>query len=771
MILEKLEIGSFGKLDNMTLNLSEGVNIVRGGNESGKTTICNFIKFIFYGLPSKVEEKLKFISWNTSVCRGAITAKNDDGKRYRIEREVVCASGAEGKPTFRERVAVFDADSGEVAFRSRQPGEAFFGVPENVFDSTVYIRQLYGTKTGDKSLCEAAENILFSGDESVNTQKALSRLDEARVYLWHKNRRGGKIYDLTEKSEVLAASLYSAQRAGGEIIYLEGTARQLSQKRDAAQKQADALSEELNTYEAYTIKRAYLKFNEEKRAKKEIEKQIDDLRFAEKFGNAPVYSDEYILRLEKMRSSLQVAEARLDEARKRYDAAKKRVYDMSEKIDVFERFGNDGYERDRIVDQAQFLNAEILKYGKIRKILFALAAIIAVFAVMALVVSLTGLAKIIPVVIALAVLAVGGGIEGMVLNSKISGPENELDEICKTFGCSTYNEFEELVRVASNDAKVISFITDERDAADGAFRAASDDLDDVNREIVTELGSANFPIETNTSASLDAAIAVCREQKAELERLQMKRSDTEDRMTEIENSIQSRDEEFVKAACTAEYDDEAMEAYDYYARRREYDFLTASIRSQTEKIHNIERDLAALQATNPRPADVAAEKEGVDGEIAKLEDEYDAVALALEAMTDASGKLREGLAPKIAKGASVIMKELSGGKYQSLGVNADLNMTFTENTASHSVEYLSAGTSDIAYISMRVALIDVLYKKSIPPFIFDESFMRMDNDRMKNSLKLLCELGEAGTQSMLFTCHGREEKLMKTIGEYTYYTI
>ena len=87
------------------------------------------------------------------------------------------------------------------------------------------------------------------------------------------------------------------------------------------------------------------------------------------------------------------------------------------------------------------------------------------------------------------------------------------------------------------------------------------------------------------------------------------------------------------------------------------------------------------------------------------------------------------------------------------------------------VEYLSAGTSDIAYISLRVALIDVLYKKAIPPFIFDESFMRMDNDRMTRSLKLLCEFGEHGTQSLLFTCHGREEKLMKTIGEYTYFTI
>ena len=50
MILEKIEIGSFGKLNNMVLNLSDGENIVRGGNESGKTTICNFIKFIFYGL-------------------------------------------------------------------------------------------------------------------------------------------------------------------------------------------------------------------------------------------------------------------------------------------------------------------------------------------------------------------------------------------------------------------------------------------------------------------------------------------------------------------------------------------------------------------------------------------------------------------------------------------------------------------------------------------------------------------------------------------------
>ena len=149
MIIQKIEIGSFGKLENTVLNLSGGVNIVRGANESGKSTICNFIKFIFYGLPQKPSEKLLYISWRTSCCRGAITFINDDGNVYRAEREVVCARSGD-KMTFNERVAVFNVLTNELCFKNQSPGEVFFGVPENVFDSTVYIRQLGGTKTGDK---------------------------------------------------------------------------------------------------------------------------------------------------------------------------------------------------------------------------------------------------------------------------------------------------------------------------------------------------------------------------------------------------------------------------------------------------------------------------------------------------------------------------------------------------------------------------------------------------------------------------------------------
>ena len=48
MIFESLYIKSFGKLNRTKISFTEGVNIIEGANESGKSTICAFIQFIFY---------------------------------------------------------------------------------------------------------------------------------------------------------------------------------------------------------------------------------------------------------------------------------------------------------------------------------------------------------------------------------------------------------------------------------------------------------------------------------------------------------------------------------------------------------------------------------------------------------------------------------------------------------------------------------------------------------------------------------------------------
>ena len=49
MIIERIEIKSFGQLTDMTLEFSDKINVIEGQNEAGKSTIAAFIKYMLYG--------------------------------------------------------------------------------------------------------------------------------------------------------------------------------------------------------------------------------------------------------------------------------------------------------------------------------------------------------------------------------------------------------------------------------------------------------------------------------------------------------------------------------------------------------------------------------------------------------------------------------------------------------------------------------------------------------------------------------------------------
>ena len=59
--IEKIEITSFGKLKNTVVDLAGGINILCAPNESGKSTLAAFIKFVFYGFAG---QRLQSISEN-----------------------------------------------------------------------------------------------------------------------------------------------------------------------------------------------------------------------------------------------------------------------------------------------------------------------------------------------------------------------------------------------------------------------------------------------------------------------------------------------------------------------------------------------------------------------------------------------------------------------------------------------------------------------------------------------------------------------------------
>ena len=109
------------------------------------------------------------------------------------------------------------------------------------------------------------------------------------------------------------------------------------------------------------------------------------------------------------------------------------------------------------------------------------------------------------------------------------------------------------------------------------------------------------------------------------------------------------------------------------------------------------------------------------------------------------------------------MSVMTDNKYNSFQITNDLKVSFKGVDGNNkSVDFLSGGTRDLAYVATRAALIDMLYSEK-PPVIFDESFAHQDNIRAKSMMKGIAGLADEGCQSFIFTCRGREGIIAKEI--------
>lgn len=179
----KAEIGSFGKLKNAVYTAGEGINVLSAPNESGKSTLAAFIKFVFYGFAgaraqsiSENERKL-YSPWSGEPASGSVTVESD-GKIYVVERRFL--------PAGKETVAVTDRATGKTAFTGEIPGEALFGVSEEIFSRTLFFRQLTSPSARDDVIADRLQNIAISADEQVGTARAVQKLTESKNEL--KNR-------------------------------------------------------------------------------------------------------------------------------------------------------------------------------------------------------------------------------------------------------------------------------------------------------------------------------------------------------------------------------------------------------------------------------------------------------------------------------------------------------------------------------------------------------------------------------------------------------
>ena len=55
--IKNIKVNAYGNIENKDINLEEGINIIHGANESGKSTLLNYIISIFYGISKNKDGK------------------------------------------------------------------------------------------------------------------------------------------------------------------------------------------------------------------------------------------------------------------------------------------------------------------------------------------------------------------------------------------------------------------------------------------------------------------------------------------------------------------------------------------------------------------------------------------------------------------------------------------------------------------------------------------------------------------------------------------
>ena len=147
----------------------------------------------------------------------------------------------------------------------------------------------------------------------------------------------------------------------------------------------------------------------------------------------------------------------------------------------------------------------------------------------------------------------------------------------------------------------------------------------------------------------------------------------------------------------------------------------------------------------------------VRSRIIRLEETYEALAIAQEILAEARAELQRRFAPRITRQAQKLLSRMTGGRYHSITMGPDFSLRAgagQEETLRDAL-WRSDGTMDQLYLALRLAVAEELTPKA--PLILDDALVRFDDKRMQEAITILRELAE-NRQVILFTCQGRESK-------------
>ena len=268
MKIDNFKINNYGKIENREVILKNGINLIKGYNEAGKSTILSFLNSMLYGIDKtkkgNISEYDKYLPWLSTNFSGSMEYSLSDGQKYYVFRD------------FKKKIpVVLDKNRNDITlnFKQSRKGIDFLdeqiGVDKKTFENTSISYQKL-VVLDDKNKAEMAgrlANLVSTGEENFSYEELIKKLNNKQLEEIGSSR--------TKKRPInnIEERILKLEKEKLEVLNVKDKKERMNEEREETQKQFATIGyikQMINE-----IKENFLKKEAEKKIYSEIYNRIE----------------------------------------------------------------------------------------------------------------------------------------------------------------------------------------------------------------------------------------------------------------------------------------------------------------------------------------------------------------------------------------------------------------------------------------------------------------------------------------------------------------
>lgn len=714
-ILEFLHLNAtFGRLEQHELHLHSGLNLICAPNESGKSTWGSFICAMLYGLSTRdrglMADKNRFAPWSGAAMQGRMDILSN-GRALTLQRDTRRANAPMGNFSCTYTGTGTPVES----ITAQNAGEQLLGVPRDVWERSAFIGQNALAVSQSAELERRISSLITTGEEDASFTESYERLKKQL------NRRK---HNKTGQIPVLERDIAQLHQSLQELDALEQQARQAQEEVSALTQRVDGLRHQAAQQQAQIRQERINAWHRAARTAEEAQRRADILAEAA----APLPDNAVLSLLEGQAAALQSDMAALAGQRSAANEARTTAAEAHAVWEAHPLYPDDAAALERRAASIAPAKAPSLLLPAADGLLLVISTVLAVV--------FRAASPQRWIFAGMALLAAALTVFSVCLRRRAIRQEQERVD-------------RDRAALAEQTASYLP-LRDRAAQTDEAARRAGAILSGAEESCRSRLLTLLTQVQRFAPAAADlsgAQIALSDARRSRDTLADARRTAREAAVGRDALQSQLSEEDLTRppmpvipiAGGSVELELSQAQTALADARSR-YDHLLGRIRGLD------------------RSSDLTDQLSQKQEELARLQQEYDAIALAMTALEQANIILKNRFSPALGARAAEIFSALTDGRYDKVLLSQDMALSAEQSgdPMSRSIRLLSQGAADQLYLAVRLAICGmVLPEEKHVPLILDDALVSFDDRRLHAALDVLLAESEQ-RQILLFTCQTRE---------------